>query len=359
MSRSAMEVILDADCTGYEKLVLMVIARHGRGTNGSGSFPSVRRIARMAGISTFTVNFTLKSLKEKPWFKLRSGVGRGVNKYDLDLGAIPMLPDLWAHRSVSAVDTQEDRNVLTVDTQESQPESRSVLTVSTQEPQQELASVLTVDTQESVVCCGGDRSVLTVSTEASTKANTKANTKAKTNTPVNGRDEKEINGKEASLFPDDEPVAANRSALHKSHGRKAALSAKGKPSPGEPDQPSKPRDPRHAPCCQAIAEYWQTQNPNLDMAWGATVKNLQRWLSDSPQATVEQFRQFLRNRADSESVNHGEQPPGWIRKLTNYAHGPLDRFGKPMTGASSQKISDLDHAASFGLAPGENVGPIR
>ncbi|WP_158750227.1 helix-turn-helix domain-containing protein [Acidobacterium sp. S8] len=97
MSRSAVEVLLDADCSSVEKLVLLAIARHGRGTDGSGGYPSVRRIAKMAGVSRSTVKRTVDSLRAKKWLSWSSGNAREnkANTYTLHLDAIPMLPNLW------------------------------------------------------------------------------------------------------------------------------------------------------------------------------------------------------------------------------------------------------------------------
>lgn len=90
------------------------------------------------------------------------------------------------------------------------------------------------------------------------------------------------------------------------------------------------KESRHAEFKAAIAEYWQFKNPNDEMPWGAEEgRNLGIWLSSSPKTTVEQFRGYLRNRARSE-VNHADRPSMWIRKITSFAAGPIDRFGKPI-----------------------------
>jgi hypothetical protein len=189
--------------------------------------------------------------------------------------------------------------------------------------------------------------------------------------PASGVGEKEkFNDKEASPSSQDKP-ARGESASRESSPESAELKPVPRPvlvlEPPKParakkrreEKPSKPPDPRHAPCCQAIAEYWQAQNPNLDMAWGPTVKILKNWLSASQKTTVEQFRQFVLNRANSECVNHGEQPSAWLRKITNYAHGPLNRFGRPMTGTTKgEKLSGIDYAAEFHLPPGINTGKL-
>jgi hypothetical protein len=101
VSRSAVEVLLDADCSLVEKMVLQIIARHGRGSDGSGGHPSARRIALMAGVSRSTLHYVLISLRTKGWISWTSGNAREnkANTYTLYLNAIPMLPDLWRSSS--------------------------------------------------------------------------------------------------------------------------------------------------------------------------------------------------------------------------------------------------------------------
>ena len=65
------------------------------------------------------------------------------------------------------------------------------------------------------------------------------------------------------------------------------------------------------------------------MPWGpAEGRNLEMWLRESPNTTIEQFTGFLRNRFRSD-VNHSERPSRWIGNITNFASGPIDKYGKP------------------------------
>jgi hypothetical protein len=47
---------------------------------------------------------------------------------------------------------------------------------------------------------------------------------------------------------------------------------------------------------------------------------------------------MLRNRHKSE-VNHAERPRVWLSRITDYANGPLDRFGQPMGGSRPQIVT--------------------
>jgi hypothetical protein len=87
---------------------------------------------------------------------------------------------------------------------------------------------------------------------------------------------------------------------------------------------------RHAEFKGAIEKYWLAKNTGVEMPWGpAEGRNLAMWLKESPTTTVEQFTFWLRNRFKSE-VNHTERPSRWITNVTNFAAGPIDRFGKSL-----------------------------
>jgi len=112
----------------------------------------------------------------------------------------------------------------------------------------------------------------------------------------------------------------------------------------KPSRAKKPREvptkteqakSRHSEFKGALGEYWQAKNPGVEMPWGpAEGRNLEMWLRESPQTTVEQFKGFLRNRFRSE-VNHAERPSRWISGITSYAAGPLNKFKQPMANGGS------------------------
>ena len=92
---------------------------------------------------------------------------------------------------------------------------------------------------------------------------------------------------------------------------------------------------RHAEFKSIIAEYWDSKNPGVQMPWdGREGQHLDMFLRAAPQITAQQFRGFLRNRFKSE-VNHGERASMWIDWVTNYAAGPMDRFGKTIGNGGS------------------------
>jgi hypothetical protein len=99
---------------------------------------------------------------------------------------------------------------------------------------------------------------------------------------------------------------------------------------------------RHDAFKDAIKKYWVGKNPDVEMPWGpAEVRSLAMWLKESPNATLDQFISWLRNRFKSEII-HTDRPSRWIRNVTMFANGPIDRYGKPL---SLKKINGGDHAA--------------
>ena len=79
------------------------------------------------------------------------------------------------------------------------------------------------------------------------------------------------------------------------------------------------------------------------------------FLGANPTITAEQFTELLRNRYKSEEVNHSERCSMWIAHATNYARGPLDRYGRPMPVIA--KKSALDGMTFF--TPNQNAGEAQ
>ena len=98
----------------------------------------------------------------------------------------------------------------------------------------------------------------------------------------------------------------------------------------KPSRGKREVDPRHAEFRKSAGAYWDHKNPNLQMPWDAgEARQLSVLLSSNPNLTDEVFHNLLRNRARSH-VNHSERPRAWLAKITDYASGPLDKYGKPL-----------------------------
>lgn len=98
-------------------MVLIVIARHGQGINGNGTFATVRRIALMARISTSTAWTALKAMRQKGWLSWNPGNVKGniANTYTLHLEAIPKIKDLW-RSPIQTVAVADTATIATIDT---------------------------------------------------------------------------------------------------------------------------------------------------------------------------------------------------------------------------------------------------
>jgi len=92
-------------------------------------------------------------------------------------------------------------------------------------------------------------------------------------------------------------------------------------------------DARHMIFRDALERYWRHTNASTtlpELPWdGREAKALDDLLSASPTLDAGAFLKMLNHRRLSE-VNQVERCYVWLRKITDYAGGPLDRFGKPL-----------------------------
>lgn len=108
-------------------------------------------------------------------------------------------------------------------------------------------------------------------------------------------------------------------------------------------------DSRHSPFRESLSLYWKHKNPALgEIPWDASeAKQLAGMLAANPTLTHDTLKILLQNRARSD-VNHQERVRKWIGSLTDYAGGPLDRYGKPKgngNGTKSERTFDNINAA--------------
>lgn len=87
-------------------------------------------------------------------------------------------------------------------------------------------------------------------------------------------------------------------------------------------------DERHNPIREEIAALYRREN-GLEPPWtGHHGKALKRLLDANRTWPVEVWLRCVRNRFASEGINPAADPIGWIKRLPDYARGPLDRFNK-------------------------------
>jgi len=86
-----------------------------------------------------------------------------------------------------------------------------------------------------------------------------------------------------------------------------------------------------------VHAWWRTAN-RCDMPWDASEqKHLKQFIAANPRITADDFDTLLMHRGQSE-INPAERPRAWLATLTNYANGPLDRYGKPMSGRPEARV---------------------
>ena len=104
-------------------------------------------------------------------------------------------------------------------------------------------------------------------------------------------------------------------------------SGAGAPAARAQKQPPHDADPRHAPIRNLIQELHLKQF-GVKCAWdGSEGKALDSLLGSNPTWTENQIALMVRNRFSSEGVNSA-RPRRWLPNLSDYAAGPLDRYGK-------------------------------
>lgn len=298
MSRLALEVIAMAECPATEKLVLQAVAVHGDRTNGSGGWPGVRRIARMAGIAPSTTWVALKSLEAKGWLSWTSGNPEAANVYTIHLNAISTFDKVYRLpiQGVSATDTgciaEQDRGV-------SDPVSPS-------------------------------------DTELKEKLNTKAKTLSSKGKPSKSH----------------KASQENFSFLHTEEKSAKGTSTRKKKSARKNPPKKKPANPKHAPFWEDWAVSYKAKNNRPVPEDGQEHNQLARFLNKHQSITQEEWRSILRNRERS-PVAHLRPLSQWISHALSWLNDIADDYGRPITGNQAgrkppQKISEIDYQAEFG-----------
>lgn len=77
-------------------------------------------------------------------------------------------------------------------------------------------------------------------------------------------------------------------------------------------------------CCKYLVPEVE---PTWDVSDSAT---LSKFLHSNIKPTVEQFREWLWNYADSQNINPAARPRKIISTLTSYRSGPLNEYGRPL-----------------------------
>lgn len=276
MSLSAVEALLLADCPPAWKVVLMVIAKHGRGLNGNGGRPGLRRIARLAGIGRSTLVEILALLEAKGWLTWIKGSAKKhrANAYTIRFEAIPI------HNWVGNLTSKESELGQNLDQSEiwTRPESELVQKEALTRP------------------------------ESGPEASTEANTSTRT------------------LFAKDEPSQA------KSPRKKKSIKETTEEKPPDPRHtPIRKAWERH------YAEQVKRPPPKWN---GHEAKALSQFLDDNSTLTVADFDTILANRARSPGITHTYRLSQWINRYAlSWLDGLADDWGHTITGGKPNGIT--------------------
>lgn len=105
---------------------------------------------------------------------------------------------------------------------------------------------------------------------------------------------------------------------------------KQKQKPSRVKRERKPANPKYTVFKGLIFDAWKEWENPLEPPWdGAEGKQLGMMLGANPKLGPEGFRRLLQYRARSHGVNLAERPSRWLRSLTDYAKGPLNKFRQP------------------------------
>jgi hypothetical protein len=91
-------------------------------------------------------------------------------------------------------------------------------------------------------------------------------------------------------------------------------------------------DPRHMAVKELLARYWAAECPSSpELPWGpADAGALAQFLRSSPSMDMRQITVMLTNRFNSEDHALGEPVFVWIKYLTRYIDGPLNKYRQPL-----------------------------
>ncbi len=105
-------------------------------------------------------------------------------------------------------------------------------------------------------------------------------------------------------------------------------------------------EPRHSPI-RALVQQLHLKQFRVMCPWdGSEGKALSVLLASNPSWTEEQIARMVRNRFTSEAINSA-RPRKWLSNLSEYAAGPLDRYGKLRTNGNGTNRAEQRQASNL------------
>jgi hypothetical protein len=100
---------------------------------------------------------------------------------------------------------------------------------------------------------------------------------------------------------------------------------------GGKNKSAKPVDERHIKFKDIIWRCYKFLNNGETPAWdGSDAKQLALLLKAKPDLTEDKFHSWLVNYAKSGNMNPADRPRKFLPRITDYASGPLNEFGRPL-----------------------------
>jgi uncharacterized protein YdaU (DUF1376 family) len=105
---------------------------------------------------------------------------------------------------------------------------------------------------------------------------------------------------------------------------------------------------KHKAFKELIFRCYEHLNPEEKTPWdGSDANQLSAVIKAVPTLDAEKFYQWLKNYIASENINPAARPRAFLPKITDYASGPLDKFGRPIETHSALNGSAVANARTL------------
>jgi hypothetical protein len=126
------------------------------------------------------------------------------------------------------------------------------------------------------------------------------------------------------------PLRCQEQELEQELDQELDISSEEKPSDGRIVLENSKKATKHTAFKELIFRCYEYLNREEITPWdGSDAKQLSAVIKAVPTLDAEKFHQWLKNYAASENINPAARPRVFLPKITDYAGGPLDKFGRP------------------------------
>ena len=301
MSAKVTGIVWESALERQEKYVLLALTDHCK-EDGTDVYPSLWRIIWKTGYSETQVREIMRSLMKKKILLLVHKGGKhdgDVNRYRIDLKAIPMLQDFkeWsAERRASEKKAKSE-------TAETAPSSISERERKPHPPEGTVEGYGRVRKPEN---------------EGTVATAPKPNPLEPLNIEQEGNSASELPPAAAASVPERKPATnANGQMLMAPENELQ-----------KPEQPKREQDPRFPEICDAIRKCWPKGDGYKCDITPADAGAMNRALAKFHDWTAEELSICIVARFQSASINPTESVKAWIGAITDYQSGPQGKFNR-------------------------------